>query len=378
MLKRSLFHFPARSGLRPLHGLPGLFLAATLGLVLATGAGCKKKEETTQPEEAAEEEPTEKKKGLSEDNEDSMVSASSTPTEGEGEAAPATTDMDAAVAKEDPKKKKPEVKEVCKTKTTGKGKAKKKEQVCEMVDSNPKLTASLGVGALIKGFEWGMSPEQVLSKMGESINAHFDAQLKETKNPMDQDRIRKERSDQINELKKGHIKFASSTKHKWGVSLIQYEFADDSNEEMIWIKEGQKLRKFYFFKDGQLWKIVYAFNKEKWADKDYQGVVDGSFKKWFGVNPAAKVKQDPKTAAVLLRYFEWEGEKKEKVRSFDLSEVHGVYMVAVVDGVQEAGIGERLPNMKGDDKFTDTVGDVLGGSDVSYDEKGNIIEGPAK
>ena len=103
--------------------------------------------------------------------------------------------------------------------------------------------------------------------------------------------------------------------------------------------------------------------------------LDGSFKKWFGVNPAAKVKQDPKTAAVLLRYNEWTGEKNEKVRSFDMTEVHGVVVIAVVDGVQETSIGERLPNIKGDDKFTDTVGDVLGTSDVAYDEKGNIIEG---
>ncbi|HEY8378921.1 MAG TPA: hypothetical protein VIK91_20660 [Nannocystis sp.] len=366
MSKRSLFHFPARSA---------LIVSAALGLSLAVGAGCKKKEETTAPEDLADEDPQPKKKGLSEDNEDSLVSSGSYSGEGEGEAAPATTDMDAALAKEDTKKKRPEVKEVCKTKTVGTGKNKKKETVCEMVDSNPKLTASLGVAALIKGFEWGMSPEQVLAKLGESINAHFDTQLKETKDAMAQDRIRKERNDQLNELKKGHIKFTTASKHKWGVSLIQYEFADDNNEEMIWVKEGQKLRKFYFFKDGQLWKIVYAFNKEKWPDKDYQGVVETSFKKWFGVNPASKVKQDPKTAAVLLRYYEWEGEKKEKVRSFDLTEVHGVIMVAVVDGVQEAGIGERLPNIKGEDKFTDTVGDVLGSSDVAYDEKGNIVEG---
>ncbi len=351
-----------------------LFIAAILGPFLAAGAGCKKsKEETTQPEEEASQEAP-KKKGVSEDNEESMV-ASTPSSEGGGDEAPATTDMDNAVAKEDEKTKRPDVKEVCKTKTTGKGKNKKKEQVCEMVDSNPKLTASLGVASLIKGFEWGMSPEAVLGKLGESISKSFDDQLKETKNPMDQDRIRKERSDQLNELKKGHIKFTSASKHKWGVSLIQFEFADDNSEEMVWIKEGGKLRKFYFFKDGQLWKIVYAFNKEKWPDKDYQGIVDNSFKKWFGVNPAAKVKQDPKTAAVLLRYNEWTGEKNEKIRSFDMTEVHGVVMIAVVDGNQEASIGERLPNVKGDDKFTDTVGDVLGGSDVSYDEKGNIIEG---
>ena len=354
-----------------------VFVATFLGLLLAADAGCKKKEQTEQP--VAEDEGAAKKsRGVSEDNEDSQIS-SGTPT-AEGDEAPATTDMDSAVAKEDGDKKRPEVKEVCKKKTTGKGKAKKTETVCEQVDSNPKLTASLGIASLTKGFTWGMTTDAVLAKLGESVNKGFDDQLKETKNPIEQDRIRKERSEQINELKKGNVKFAANAKHKWGVSLIQYEFADDANEEMIWIKEGTKLRKFYFFKDNALWKIVYAFNKEKWPDKDYQSVVDNSFKKWFGVNPAAKSKQDPKTAAVLLRYHEWIGEKSEKVRSFDLTEVHGIIMIAVIDGNAESTIGERLPNMKGDHTFGGDVGDVLGGSDVAYDENGKIVEGknPAK
>lgn len=350
-----------------------VYVAAVFGLLLAADTGCKKKDaETEQPEDVAEAEATPKKKGVSESNEDNMIS-SSAPASDSGEAAPATTDMDAAAKADD--KRKPEVKEVCKKKTTGKGKAKKTENICEMVDSNPKLSASLGIASLTKGFTWGMSPDAVLAKLSESINKGFDDQLKETKNPMDQDRIRKERNEQLNELKKGNVKFQAATKHKWGVSLIQYEFADDANEEMIWIKEGAKLRKFYFFKDGALWKIVYAFNKEKWPDKDYTSVVDNSFKKWFGVSPAAKVKQDPKTAAPLLRYHEWVGEKNEKVRSFDLTEVHGIVMIAVIDGNAEASIGERLPNVKGDHSFGGDVGDVLGGSDVAYDENGKIVEG---
>lgn len=350
-----------------------LFIAAAIGLFVVGDVGCKKdKEDTEQPDDELSDGPSQPK-GVSEDDEDSLIGAA--PSSEEGEDAPATTDMDAAVAQEDPKRKRPPIKEVCKKKTTGKGKAKKTEQVCEMVDSNPKLTASIGVASLIKGFEWGMSADAVLGKLGEAISKSFDAKLAAAKNPMDQDRIRKERSEQISELKKEHIRFAGSTKHKWGVSLIQYEFEDDNGEEMIWVREGAKLQKFYFFKDDQLWKIVYAFSKEKWPGKDYEAVVEDSFKKWFGVNPAAKVKQDPKTAAVLLRYNEWTGEKSEIVRSFDMTEVHGVVMVAVIDGVQEAGIGERLPNIKGEHKFSETVGDVLGGSDVAYDENGNIVEG---
>ena len=349
-----------------------VYVAAVVGLLLAADAGCKKNsEETEQPDDVAAEETKKKSKGVSESNEDNMIASGPGSSEGTGDAAPATTDMDSAVAEE---KKRPEVKEVCKKVTTGKGKGKKTETVCEMVDSDPKLTASLGIASLTRGFQWGMSPEQVLGKLGEAVNKSFDEQLKAAKSPMDQDRIRKERNEQINELKKGNVKFTTASKHKWGVSLIQFEFADDSNEEMVWIKENNKLRKFYFFKDGALWKIVYAFNKEKWPDKDYQSVVENSFKRWFGVNPAAKVKQDPKTAAVLLRYHEWLGEKNEKVRSFDLTEVHGIIMIAVIDGNAEAAIGERLPNVKGDHAFGGDVGDVLGGSDVAYDENGKIVE----
>ena len=72
-----------------------LFIAAAFGLFVVADAGCKKTEESTAPDEVAESTP--KKKGVSEDNEDSMVSAGPSSSEGDGEAAPATTDMDAAV-----------------------------------------------------------------------------------------------------------------------------------------------------------------------------------------------------------------------------------------------------------------------------------------
>ena len=144
-------------------------------------------------------------RGLLHGGGDRSMPSSGSGNDSGGEVAPATTDMD-AVAKDD--KRKPEIKEVCKKKTTGKGKAKKTENICEMVDSNPKLSASIGIASLTKGFTWGMSPDAVLAKLGESINKGFDDQLKETKDPMGQDRIRKERNEQLNELKKGNVKFS--------------------------------------------------------------------------------------------------------------------------------------------------------------------------
>lgn len=340
-----------------------LIIASLLSFSLAADAGCKKKE-TKPPVEDDESlggDKDETPAGVSEDNEDDLVSyASADDTEGEGELGEEDSGEPAK------KVERPEVKEVCK----GRGKKRK----CKMVDSNPKLSASLGVKALIKGYEWGMGPEAVLAQLSKKIERQYAKKQKKTSDPMMQDRNRKWKQEQLNELKKGHVKFTSASRHKWGVSLIQYDFEDDNGEEMVWIRDGT-LRKFYFFKDGGLWKIVYAFNTEKWPGKTYEEVTEKTFKEWFGINPEEKVKQDPKTARPLLRYNEWTSEKDEKIRTFNQSAVHGVYVISVVDGNIETSIGERLPNIKEDEKFSDDVGDVLGGSDVVYDENGNIVEG---
>ncbi|MCB9567711.1 MAG: hypothetical protein H6710_10960 [Myxococcales bacterium] len=340
-----------------------------LGLAFLGGAvldiGCKKPEETKTPDEEqlAAKEPS-GSSGASEDNEEANVGYSASEGE-EGGADTPSEDMDAAAAKGDDKLKRPEPKEVCK------GKGKKRE--CKMVDPDPGTSAQIGVNALIKGYTWGMSPDAVLAELGKSVEAEYDKKQKAAKDATTQDRNREWRKEQLDELRRGHVKFTSGSKHKWGVSLIQFDFADDSNEEMVWTRSGRYLRKFFFFKDGGLWKIVYAYQKEKWGDKEYEAVVDESFKKWFGMMPEAKVKQDPKTAAPLLRYNEWTSKNNEKVRSFNLSAVHGVYMLSVVDGNIESSIGERLPNIKEDEDFSSDVGDVLGGSDVEYDADGKII-----
>jgi hypothetical protein len=150
------------------------------------------------------------------------------------------------------------------------------------------------------------------------------------------------------------------------VSLIQFEYEDDAEEEMLWIKATPTLRKYYFFKNDALWKIFYAYSPDTWPGKGYADVVEEKFKKWFGVSPAEKVKQDPETAAPLVRYYEWKSSDGDKVRSFDMTQVHGVVGLTVLDANAADAMVERLPNVGKDDKFNDAVSDVLGGSDLCY------------
>ncbi|MCA9717966.1 MAG: hypothetical protein H6713_23160 [Myxococcales bacterium] len=339
-----------------------LILAAALGLGLFGDVGCKDKGDTKTPDndEIGSEEkdaPSSTDEGPSEANEDDFVSYTDPGEEiAEGE-----------VTDEEGKKiEKPEPKEVCK----GKG----KKRTCKMVDPNPGLSAMLGVKALTKGYKWGMTPEDVIAVLAKDIDKEYKKRQKKANDPMSQDRLRAWKKEQLSELKKGHIKFTSSSRHKWGVSLIQFDFEDDNGEEMVWTRDNT-LRKFFFFKDGELWKIVYAFNVEKWPGQDYEKVVEGSFKTWFGINPESKLKTDPKDARPLLRYYEWKAEDTSRIRSFDQSPVHGVFVLSVVNGTAEDQIGERLPNIGVEEKFSSDVGDVLTGSDVKYDENGNIVEG---
>lgn len=260
-------------------------------------------------------------------------------------------------------------------KPTKKCKGKKKNRTCSMVDPKPEVSAAYGARTLKGDFRYGMSTRDVFKLLSREIEAEYQKKQENAgDDAMKQDEARAWRAEQLQDLKANHVKFKSASKHRWGVSLIQFEYADDSQEEMLWVKANPTLRKFYFFKDGELWKVLYAYSTDSWPGKAYADVVEEKFKKWFGVSPEDKVKQDPETAAPLVRYYEWKSSDGDIIRSFDLSQVHGIYMLAVISEKTEEYLGERLPNVSEDKEFGDAVGDVLGGSDVCYDENGEIEE----
>jgi len=153
-----------------------LIIAALLGFGLTADTGCKKTptKAPVEDDESLGEDDT-PPEGVSEDNEDDMISYASDDTGDDGELPGEGTDPAEKVER-------PEVKEVCK----GRGKKRK----CKMVDSNPKLSASLGVKALIKGYEWGMGPEAVLAQLSKKIERQYAKKQKKTSDRMMQDRNR--------------------------------------------------------------------------------------------------------------------------------------------------------------------------------------------
>jgi hypothetical protein len=255
-------------------------------------------------------------------------------------------------------------------KCTGKG----KKRTCQMVDPSPDVSAAHGVRTLMGDYRWGMTPPQVMKLLSREIDKEYEEKQKAATGATEQDANRRWRDEQYTALLGNRVPFTKASNHKWGVSLIQYEYADDENEEMVWVRSTPTLKKYFFFKDGELWKIFYAYSTETWPGEDYAKVLDTKFRKWFGMSQQDIVKQDPETAAPILRYSQWKAKDGEMIRSFDLTAVHGVIGLAVVDGRSESRIGERLPNMPRKEGFDDKVGDVLGGGDVCYNKDGEIEE----
>ncbi len=259
-----------------------------------------------------------------------------------------------------------------KCKTTGKGKNKTKE--CKTQDPKPELSATYGVYALMEDMRWGMTPSQVYAVLSRDIETEYSKRQDAAKDATEQDVNTRWRQDQLASLKADHTNFTSASRHRWGVSLIQFEYEDDNNEEMLFVRTGNGLRKFYFFKDDELWKIFYAYGTDVWPGKGYDDVVKEKFMEWFGPSPEVKMKEDPETAAVLVQYNEWKSQDNDIVRSFDLTQVHGAIGLVVLDGNAEKSIGERLPTGRKEGDLSDAVGDVVGGTDVCYNGDGDIVE----
>lgn len=258
-------------------------------------------------------------------------------------------------------------------KCTGKGKSKE----CKIVDPKPEVTAAYGARKLMGRFRWNMDPKTVMSQLEKEIEEEFAEKQAKTKDPMEQDRNREWKRQQIDELAKNRVKFEKAAHHRWGVSLIAHEFKDDEGEEMIWVK-SPTLKKFYFFKDDELYKVVYAYGTQAWPGEDFKTIVETKFKKWFGISPEDKVKIDPETNAPLIRWVQWNSADNDRVRAFDMTAVHGALVLSVTSGEAEERYGERLPETSDADNFSQSVDDVLGGSDICYDEEGNMVEDAEK
>ncbi len=121
---------------------------------------------------------------------------------------------------------------------------------------------------LYAGFKFGTSKDDVIATLSKQIEERYADKLKGTTDVALQDRIRKDRKQEIDDVSKSYTKFEGKTTG-WDVSMIDDEFAHNTGESMLarWEnQDGENRRRFFFFSDGKLWKMFVLLDVSKIPD----------------------------------------------------------------------------------------------------------------
>jgi hypothetical protein len=202
-------------------------------------------------------------------------------------------------------------------------KKKKKKRKTKLKATKATFT---GITKLMGKFKWGMSNTKVLQMIRAQIRAEEEPILKKIKDPLEQDKRRREMFAKLRKVKKNYVEFLGK-RTPWDVSLVDKEFAHKNNESMavVWKK---KERRFYFFHHGQLWKVFIAFNAEMFEDKtfeDFAQVMEkrfGSAERKFTVTLKGEQKMD---------HLAWPKAGRTKMLAYDLTAFYGNFCLSLVD-----------------------------------------------
>jgi hypothetical protein len=123
----------------------------------------------------------------------------------------------------------------------------------------PPVTAEhkKALAELYAGFKFDMSKDEVVALLAKQIDARIDEKIKSTTDIAAQDRLRKDKREEVARIGQSWTTFEGK-KTGWDVSIVETEFAHNTNEAMLehWENQnGKNQRRFFFFYEGRLWKM---------------------------------------------------------------------------------------------------------------------------
>jgi hypothetical protein len=116
---------------------------------------------------------------------------------------------------------------------------------------------------LFGGFKFGMTKDEVIAVFSKQLDARYDDKIKATTDIAAQDRLRRDKRNEISRLQQSYVSFDAGKPSPWDVSIVEDEFAHNTGESMLerWENQGGKnQRRFFFFFDGKLWKMFVSLD----------------------------------------------------------------------------------------------------------------------
>lgn len=197
---------------------------------------------------------------------------------------------------------------------------------------------------LKKPYEWGMSIKQVLKVLKRHIKAKYDAKIQATRDPYVQDGLRKRMAREYQRIVKSLITFNGKNR-SWDVSMIEKEFVQRNGEAMLSVWEnrgGKNQRKFFFFYNKRLYKILTALDMSKFKVRDFNKI-KAILERKFGSGTTSYRKVDGIKEPEAVTW----STHRIRVRAVDKLRFHGTFILAV-EGVKLSArcYGHRPPPRK--------------------------------
>ncbi len=214
-------------------------------------------------------------------------------------------------------------------------------------DPNPKVTAV--VKALMDGFTWGMTKQDVLKELFKRVKKEYEQKMHIAKSQKRKAELFKEMKRKLRDIKKSTITFRGQ-KTPWNTSIIDDQFAHNNNESMIVYKKKRETYYFFFYND-RLYKIFIALDKKKfmgWNFMKFQHEMSSKF------GPALEVFKKGISGMSELHHITWKSPEGVELRAMDKTMVYGTFVFVVIDSSTNAEVlqaradnGAKVPGEQG-------------------------------
>ena len=219
-----------------------------------------------------------------------------------------------------------------------------------MAVKNPKALADL-----MGPYKFGMTKQDVLKVLSREIGARYKERIANTVDVYQQDKLRRERQAELDRIKNSYIEFKTRKRTGWDVSIIDDQFAHETDESMMvhWensADSGKDQRRFFFFHDGRLYKMVIALNSSML--KPEQKNFDFFKNLMVARYGAGRLVNDPNG-----RYLEWKTHTY-RVAAIDKLNFYGSFCLLIADPREEAALAPiraAAKPPKKDNKVIDAV-----------------------
>ncbi|HEY4238915.1 MAG TPA: hypothetical protein VGM88_03835 [Kofleriaceae bacterium] len=118
------------------------------------------------------------------------------------------------------------------------------------------------LGELLGGFKFGMTKDEVIAVYSKKLEESYADKRKQTTDVAEQDRLSKDKRAELAQLQASYVEFGPKPS-PWDVSIIEDEAAHNTEESMLerWENQGGKnQRRFFFFYQGKLWKMIVSLD----------------------------------------------------------------------------------------------------------------------